>query len=513
MRAMRSLPGTLLFQVSGILAATVGIALSVSCLVYLEGAEAERRAITTEQALARTAAVARVAASVPAGIRADAAESASGGAIRFWLSRQAEVPSEATGAGSGALRQRLAALVQPSGEATAGDAGVRIELRHPGDDTAGGIAATTGEADLRLGDTGLTASVQIGPQTWLNAATYTRERRSAWSAVFAVVLGITTVALIGAVLLVARRIAEPLRHLAEAAERLGRGEAVAELVEHGPQEVRRAARAFNQMQGRLRRFVEDRTRMLAAISHDLRTPIATLRLRAEEIDDDEAREGVLRPLEELSALAEATLAFAREEGAEEARKADLASLVESVASDLAELGRAVIFEDAPRTPLVCRASSLRRAVRNLIENAVAYGGSAQVSLRPDPERRGHVQLVVDDQGPGIPEAELERVFEPFVRLEASRNRRTGGTGLGLSIVRSVARAHGGDAAVENRPGGGLRATLSLPLPKGSSEDRQGRRIGRLALGWAGPGGARGGGPARSPHRPDGDALVPERMAR
>ena len=495
---MRSLPSTLLFQVSAILMATVGIALCVSCLVYLEGAEAKRRAITTEQALTRTAAVARVVAAVPPRLQADAVEAASGAMLRFWLSRQPEVAAEASGAGSDALQQGLASLIDPAG---AGTAAVRVEVRRPGDDTAGSMAAATGEADLRLGDAGLTASVRVGPGTWLNAATYTREGRPAWGAVAAVVLGLTTVALLAAVLLVARRIAGPLRHLAEAAERLGRGEAVAELAIQGPQEVKRAATAFNQMQGRLRRFVEDRTRMLAAISHDLRTPIATLRLRAEEIDDDEAREGVLRPLEELSALAEATLAFAREEGGEEVRKADLASLVESVAGDLAELGRPVTFEDAPRTPLVCRASSLRRAVRNLIENAVAYGESAQVSLRLDPERRGHVQVVVDDHGPGIPETELDRVFEPFVRLEVSRNRRTGGTGLGLSIARSIARAHGGEVLVANRPGGGLRATLSLPLPEssaGSGGGRRGaRRGGVLAAGRAGPG--------RS-------VLVPERAA-
>lgn len=485
---MRSLPNTLLFQVSAILMATVGIALSVSCLVYLEGAEAQRRAITTEQALTRTAAVARVVAAVPPVLQADAVEAASGAMLRFWLSRQAEVAAEASGAGSDALQQGLALLIDPAG---GGAATVRVEVRRPGDDATGGMATATGEADLRLGDAGLTASVRVGPDTWLNVATYTREGRSAWGAVAAAVLGLTTVALIAAVLLVARRIAGPLRHLAEAAERLGRGEAVAELAIQGPQEVRRAATAFNQMQGRLRRFVEDRTRMLAAISHDLRTPIATLRLRAEEIEDDEAREGVLRPLEELSALAEATLTFAREEGGEEARKADLASLVESVAGDLAELGRPVMFEDAPRTPLVCRASSLRRAVRNLIENAVAYGGAAQVSLRPDPERRGHVQVVVDDLGPGIPEAELDRVFEPFVRLEVSRSRRTGGTGLGLSIARSIARAHGGDVLAANRPGGGLRATLSLPLPESSAGSggrrRGGKEVGVLAAGWAGPG--------------------------
>lgn len=483
---MRSLPNTLLFQVSAILMATVGVALCISWLVFLEGAEAERRAITTEQALARTAAVARVVAAVPPRVQADAVEAASGATLRFWLSWQAEVAAEASGAGSDALRQELASLVGPG---DAGPAAVRVEIRRPGDDASGSMAAATGEADLRLGDAGLTASVRVGPDVWLNAATYTRESRSAWGAVAAAVLGLTTIALLGAVLLVARRIAGPLRHLAEAAERLGRGEAVAELAIQGPQEVRRAAAAFNQMQGRIRRFVEDRTRMLAAISHDLRTPIATLRLRAEEIDDDEAREGILRPLEELSALAEATLAFAREEGAEEARKADLASLVESVASDLAELGRPVSFEDAPRIPLVCRASSLRRAVRNLIENAVAYGESAQVSLRLDPERRGHVQIVVDDQGPGIPEAELDRVFEPFVRLESSRSRRTGGTGLGLSIARSIARAHGGDVLVANRPGGGLRATLSLPLPENGAGGggRRGGKGGELAVGWTRPG--------------------------
>jgi signal transduction histidine kinase len=248
--------------------------------------------------------------------------------------------------------------------------------------------------------------------------------------------------------------------LAVAAEALGRGQAPAPLDEVGPSDVRATVQAFNRMQARLRRFVDDRTRMLAAISHDLRTPITSLRLRAEFIDDEDTKARILVTLDEMQKMVEGTLAFAREEATSEpTRTVDLAALVESTVLDLADLGAEVTFADPGRIALACRPVALRRAVRNLIENAVRYGERCRVRLDAD---RDEVRIVLEDDGPGIPEDERERVFEPFVRLEASRSQATGGIGLGLAIARSIVRAHGGDIALANRPAGGLVVTVTLP---------------------------------------------------
>ncbi|MGH6916681.1 MAG: ATP-binding protein, partial [Geminicoccaceae bacterium] len=260
------------------------------------------------------------------------------------------------------------------------------------------------------------------------------------------------------------RLTRPMAELAAAAERLGRGEAVPPVPERGPADVRETTRAFNRMHARLQRFVQDRTRMLAAISHDLRTPITSLRLRAEFIEDEEIRQKILETLDDMQRMAEATLAFAREEAAQEdTRLVDLAALIDSVCADLADMGQDVTFAGAGRSHYLGRPSSLKRALRNLIENAVAYGRRARVALESgDDEWR----IVIDDDGPGIPEADFERVFAPFVRLEESRNPETGGVGLGMAISRSIVRGHGGDIALWNRPGDhgieGLRVTIRLP---------------------------------------------------
>ena len=214
------------------------------------------------------------------------------------------------------------------------------------------------------------------------------------------------------------------------------------------------------MQGRLRRFVDDRTRMLAAIGHDLRTPITSLRLRAEFVDDEETKARMLATLDEMQKMVEGTLDFVREEAASEPTRAvDLAALVESTVLDLADLGADVAFADSGRVTLACRPAALRRALRNLIENAVRYGKRCRVHLESS---RGEARIVIEDEGPGIPEDDRERVFEPFVRLEDSRSQETGGIGLGLAIARSIVRAHGGDIRLANRPTGGLAVSVVLP---------------------------------------------------
>lgn len=199
--------------------------------------------------------------------------------------------------------------------------------------------------------------------------------------------------------------------------------------------------------------------MLAAISHDLRTPLTSLRLRAEFVTDADAQQRMMATIDEIQTMTEAALAFAREESVTEATRAvNLTALIESLCDDLADLGQKVRFLDSPKINYRCRPDGLRRAARNLIENALRYGGEARVQVDEKPSM---VQIVIEDSGPGIAEEDFERVFEPFFRLESSRNRETGGVGLGLSIARATVRHHGGDITLSRMPRG-LRATIALP---------------------------------------------------
>jgi signal transduction histidine kinase len=268
--------------------------------------------------------------------------------------------------------------------------------------------------------------------------------------------------------LVLRRVTRPLRALEGAALHFARDLDAQPLPEQGPTDIRRVTHAFNQMQEQLRRYVSDRTTMLAAISHDLRSPLQRLKFRADFMGDDEQREKMLRDLRDMETMIAATLDFARSDAdAEPTMLNDLSGLLSTVAEDLTESGYRVAVENAPpRLLYPCRVQALRRAIENLALNAAKYGGAARLSLRTDSTRTGGiggvVVITVDDDGPGLPADELERVFTPFYRKESSRNTETGGTGLGLSIARSIARGHGGDIVLVNRPGGGLTARLSLP---------------------------------------------------
>ncbi|HEV7254955.1 MAG TPA: ATP-binding protein [Mesorhizobium sp.] len=308
--------------------------------------------------------------------------------------------------------------------------------------------------------TNVAISIPLSDGRWLNAASSFRTPRVDWSWPWLVSLAVSAATTLAVVALAVGRITRPMRALALAAEQVGRGEATAPVPPRGPAELRTTVEAFNAMQARLSRFVRDRTRMVAAISHDLRTPITSLRLRAEFIEDEELKGDVIRTLDEMQAMANAVLAFAREEGSgEETRSVDLAALLEGLAEDHAALGHDVAYVGPERLAWRCRPLSLKRAVGNLVENAVRYAGSARVTL----SQSGAEALIgVEDGGPGIPDARVEEVFEPFVRLETSRSRETGGVGLGLSIARSIIRAHGGELTLTNKGEGGLKATATLP---------------------------------------------------
>ncbi|TCK28129.1 signal transduction histidine kinase [Ancylobacter aquaticus] len=318
--------------------------------------------------------------------------------------------------------------------------------------------------------TGMGLAVQLKDGSWLNSAFSKKMANSMLSARSLISLGVTAFILSLCAAFIARTMTKPMRRLAAAAEALGRGESVAPLLEKGPDDLRHTAAAFNLMQSRLQRFVEDRTRMLAAIGHDLRTPITSLRLRAEFVSDDETREKMFDTLDELRAMTEATLAFSREQATEEVtRNVDLTALVGSLCDDLVELGYEISCVEGPKISYRCRPDALKRAVRNLVENAVRYGERARVALRATPQA---IEIVIEDDGPGIPSDIAEKVFEPFFRMERSRNRETGGIGLGLSISRNMVRHHGGDITLTNT-GQGLRATISLPHAQSPGPEAKG----------------------------------------
>lgn len=263
------------------------------------------------------------------------------------------------------------------------------------------------------------------------------------------------------VTLLAVRIAtRPLSRLAEAAEGLGEDLERPPLAEEGPVEVRRAAVAFNWMQTRLRGLFAERTRILAAVSHDLQTPITRLRLRAELMDDAALRDKMLGDLSAMQALVEEGLAYAGSTAAprEAAILTDLDALAASLVADYTDAGQPVSLTGSNGRPLLTRPHTLRRLLGNLVDNALKFGGSAELRL----ELSGNAPvIVVRDSGPGIPEAELDKVFDPFYRVESSRNRDTGGTGLGLAIARQLADALGAELSLRNLAQGGLEARLSF----------------------------------------------------
>jgi signal transduction histidine kinase len=274
-----------------------------------------------------------------------------------------------------------------------------------------------------------------------------------------ITLAVLLITVVSLSLLAVRWLTRPLAILADAAEHLGRDLHHSPLHENGPTEVQRAAHAFNTMQTRLSRYLEDRARILIAISHDLKTPITRLRLRVEQLDDQQLHDSFLKDLDEMQAMTAATLDFMRGlENTEPLQPLDIRALLESLQGDYEDMGLSVTLEGDAPPPYPARPQSLKRCLVNLIDNAHKYGQRVTVTLENQSEQ---LQIIVADEGPGIPEAALETVFEPFYRLEMSRSRATGGTGLGLSIARNIARAHGGDIILRNRVG--LEAIVSLPI--------------------------------------------------
>ena len=320
------------------------------------------------------------------------------------------------------------------------------------------------EGRLRLrirDDDRIEISQAIGPSDWISVRFEAPENEP-----FA--LDMLLAALLAAILTsvaaawIAGRVSRPISALAGAADEVARGQKPTHLEPHGPDDIRRATKAFNTMAERVARTLETHRQLLSAVGHDLRTPLAAMRITSEFVKDEDIQGRLVRNLDELQSLTETVLAAVQLNGDKEMTQVNLTALVESLCEDLIELGQPVEVNLEGPAPCLCRSANIRRAIRNLIENAVRYGKTAKVSLETTAQE---YKVIIHDDGPGIPEDRIDDVFEAFVRLEESRSTITGGAGLGLTLARTAAREHGGDVELENIPGGGLQATLRLPREK------------------------------------------------
>jgi signal transduction histidine kinase len=445
----RLLPRSLVGRLGLLLVVTLVVVQAMAIAIFMSETSRVGRAISRTREVDRTATLVRVINAAPASSRNDIIQAFGTPLHRYWTSDTPLVANTALGEQEQLIARRLQRMTQNR----AHDPRIALVERSP--DSEDGLAA-----DPQARPQALDISVQLADGSWLNAVAPLRlptipEANVRWL----YMLAASVAAVVVVVVIAVRWITRPLTALAEAADRVGRGELVEPLAVTGPFEIVRTVKAFNVMQQRLSRFMSDRLTMLAAISHDLRTPMTAARLRAEMIDDAEVKDAIVRSLTQMQYITETTLSFARDETvSEEPRAIDLASLVEAVADDLAATGQHIAIAGHDHVPYRCRPALLRRALTNLMSNAVKYGKRAQITLRLTNE---HARILIDDEGPGLPQDQLERVFEPFVRADQSRSSATGGIGLGLSIARTIIRAHGGEVTLANRPGG-LRAEVVLP---------------------------------------------------
>lgn len=295
---------------------------------------------------------------------------------------------------------------------------------------------------------------------WLSSVTFSPEPTRGDVFLLAGSTIITFVFVLAAALWIAGRLARPLRDLTAAAGRIGESSEPQQVVARGPGDVQQTIDAFNAMSRRVNQLLKEKDVMLGALGHDLRTPLASLRIRIESMEPEAEREKAVRTIEEANELLEDILELSRQgKSSEPERAMDVSMIVEDLVEDYAETGAAVTLGDMQRAVAVARPVLLRRALRNLIDNAVAYGGNARVSVVCGPSG---ASIHVDDDGPGMPAEALINATEPFYRGENSRNRSTGGAGLGLTLSEAIARAHGGTLKLSNRQPRGLRATVSLP---------------------------------------------------
>ena len=427
----------------------LGSILALAQFLYQAGLEREVTASNAESVVERLLLLSDTIIAIDPAKRDDAAHRLSGGPLELHWGLQ---PLAITGGSLDPialqLRERLIVRLPPPRALGLIMGTSRVE----------GSTHTIGPA----GNDGHTTliSLPLSDGSWLNVtlAKVQSTRASTPSALLSAMLGGLGVVLVS--VLMSRWLTQPLEQLASGARQLFLTPRNASLPETGTREVRTLATAINDLQKRIRRLIDDRTQMLAAVSHDLRTPLTRLRLRIAGLADDHVRRSIEADLDEMEAMIDATLAFLRDDAVDEhVEQVDLAAILETIAADATDAGQSVDVQTPRHMVMAGRHLALKRALTNLIQNAVKYGGSASVSASFD---RADVHIIIQDNGPGIPVDKMEAVFEPFYRLEHSRGRGTGGHGLGLAVARSIVRAHGGNIILSNRASGGLEARVVLP---------------------------------------------------
>jgi signal transduction histidine kinase len=303
-------------------------------------------------------------------------------------------------------------------------------------------------------------TVQLSDGSWLVFSVPNRSWGLPEHQRWAIWLTLITLSIAMVCAIATRQLVRPIKEFTEAVLRFGVNPQTPALLESGPQEFREVTRAFNTMQAQIQKFVAYRTMMLAAISHDLRTPLTRIRLRGELIDDGIQQAKLFKDVDEMKTMVDGALAFFRGDADEEATTTfDLAGVLQTIANDYADQGIEVGYAGPPHADYCGRPFGLKRAFTNLVDNAVKYATPPKIQLYC---REQSVTVAVRDQGPGIPSDALTRVFAPFFRVDRSRNRATGGVGLGLTAAQAIVSGHGGDISLCNQPGGGLEALVTLP---------------------------------------------------
>ncbi|TWT11637.1 ATP-binding protein [Reyranella sp. CPCC 100927] len=441
---MTFVPDTLAGRTIAILLIGLGVFHAIGLWLYNTGFHAEIGYSNERQLAERLVSVKRVIRERPPAEREAMAHSVSGPTIEVHWSL--ETPIAATPSSDPAALTLRAHLAELAPEIAA--SGLRVAVSHQ-----------RGSLTKRHS---IWVAVQLDDDSWINFSVADPDGpTAAWYGTLLFTTAVALGVLIISIILV-RGANAPLRVVTEAARRLGHDPAAEPPIPvHGPREAREAAMAFNDMRARITRLMESRVQTLAAVSHDLKSPLTRLRLRTELLGDDQTREIIAADVAEMETMIDTVLAFLRGEAeTEPSRALDIASLCATICNDFADQGHDVVLARTAPVVLPARRVMLKRAIGNLIANGVKYGHRVRVTIE---RRDSQVAVVVDDDGPGIPAEHMGDVFEPFWRMSGTRGR--DGVGLGLTVARMAARAHGGDVMLSNRAGGGLRAELLLSLPE------------------------------------------------
>ncbi len=451
-------------QIAVLVLVSLAAAQIISIWMFFDERALAVRAAIGFEAVGRAANVARLLKEAPIELQDSIIAAANSPLVRFSVTKTPEV-QQSSSKDEELIVPRVKALM-----ATSHDIDIRVSLQEFNRSFEPMPHLSTEMTELHMAmmqnevaAMEMSLSIMLAEQRWINVRTRFEQPILQWSMFQILTFATTAIFILGTLFwFLITKIIKPLRELANAAEKLGRGEESSSLEVTGPVEVRDLTNAFNMMQQRIKRSISDRSRLLAALGHDLKSPLTALRVQIEMVDSSEERNPLLRSVEEMTTMVESTLTFARGMAAnEETRSVRLRSLLEELESEIAVVSHETIEinMDDPELQVRVKPIAFKRAIRNLIENALRYGDVASLDCY---SIANEIVIEINDQGPGISPEELERVFDPFYRIEKSRSLATGGHGLGLSIARTIMRAHGGDVSLTNRKNGGLTATVTFP---------------------------------------------------